>query len=56
MHTTFQGTYQVGTLFGCRYVAEQHSDATQRWLACSDKRPLIDFDELLKTLRSALSL
>jgi hypothetical protein len=56
MHTTIQGTYQIGTLFGYGFVAEQHSEQTRRWLPIADERPLIEFDELLKTLRSALSL
>lgn len=56
MHSTIQGTYQVGTLFGYGFVAEQHSEEMQRWIPIADERSLIDFDVLLKTLRSALSL
>ena len=56
MYSTIEGTYQVGTLFGCGYVAEQHNEETQRWSTIVNERPFIDLDGLLKSLRSALSL
>jgi hypothetical protein len=57
MHPTTQSTYQLVSIFGGNYVAEQHGDDIQRRLPRSGEPPLvIDFDKLLKALRSALSL
>ena len=49
-----QNFTQVATIFGSGYMPEQHTDDTQRYLPVSD--PLLNFDELLKKLRAALSL
>ena len=60
MHSTSQTT-QVFSLFGSGFVAEQRADETRWNLAPSDNH-LVDsltasmFDELLTSLRSALSL
>lgn len=52
-----QTTYQVVSIFGGNYIAEQHDDATQRHFPGSDERKrVVDFDRLLAALRSALSL
>jgi hypothetical protein len=57
MFPTIPATYQVVSIFGGNYIAEQHGDAIQRYIPCSEERPrAVDFDKLLKTLRSALSL
>jgi hypothetical protein len=45
------------TIFGAGYVAEQHADEAQGYLPPSEPREFaVNFDELLKTLRAALSL
>ena len=55
MFPTTQATYQVVSIFGGNYISEQHGDAAQRRLPGSDERPFaVDFDKLLKALRSAL--
>ena len=57
MHPANQATYQLPSIFAGNYVSEQHGDATHRWLASSDARPLVvDFEKLLSSLRSALAL
>jgi hypothetical protein len=57
MYPTTQATYQVVSIFGAHYVAEQHGDAAQRGLSGSNEHSLaVDFDKLLNALRSALSL
>ena len=57
MFPTTQTTYQVVSIFGGNYIAEQHADACQCCLPGSDERSFtVDFDKLLKGLRSALSL
>jgi hypothetical protein len=43
------------TIFGTGYVAEQHADETNRYLPLAEHR-VVNFDELLKALRAALSL
>jgi hypothetical protein len=55
MFPTTQATHQVVSIFGGNYISEQHNDATLRRFPRSDERPFaVDFDKLLKTLRSAL--
>ena len=55
MFPTTQATHQVVSIFGGTYISEQHGDAHQRRLPGSDERPFaVDFDKLLKALRSAL--
>jgi hypothetical protein len=45
------------TIFGAGYVAAQHADEAQGYLPPSEPREFaVNFDELLKTLRAALSL
>ncbi len=57
MYPANQATYQLVSIFGGNFVSEQHGDATHRWLPSSDDRQLVvDFDKLLSSLRSALSL
>jgi hypothetical protein len=47
----------VVSIFGGNYISEQHGDAPQHRLPGSDARPFaVDFDKLLKSLRSTLSL
>jgi hypothetical protein len=44
-------------VFGAGYVQEQHGDEKHRYLPCRDERSfVVNFDELLKKLRAALSL
>ena len=57
MHLTTQGSSQLHGIFGNGYVIEQRGDETQRHLPPAEKSSLaLDFSELLKALRSALSL
>jgi hypothetical protein len=57
MQPTSQTTYQLVSIFGGNYVPEQHGDDTQWRLSQPDERAFArDFDELLNTLRAALSL
>jgi hypothetical protein len=52
-----QSSIQLPTLFGNRYIAEQRGDETRRYLPPSEKYELaVDFDEVIKALRAALSL
>jgi len=56
MYTT-QNFTQLHTIFGNGYVPEQHRDETQRHLPPTEHREfVVNFDELLKRLRAALSL
>jgi hypothetical protein len=55
MFPTTQATHQVVSIFCGNYISEQHGDAHQRRIPTSDERPrAVDFDKLLKALRSAL--
>jgi hypothetical protein len=57
MYLTSQNFTQVATIFGSGYVPEQRGDETHRYLPISEIRePLVNFDDLLKKLRAALSL
>ena len=57
MYLASQNFTQVATIFGSGYVPEQHGDESHRYLPISEKRePLVNFHELLKKLRAALSL
>jgi hypothetical protein len=60
MDRTTQTTSQfLGTsiFIGSSYVPEQHSDETQRFLHRPEKHSFaVDFDQMLKTLRTVLSL
>jgi hypothetical protein len=62
MRLTTQSSNQLQTVFGGGYVLEQHSDATHRYLPPSDVGEVLEsltvsmFDEVMKSLRSALSL
>jgi len=57
MNYTTQNFTQAHTIFGGGYVPEQHGDDTYRHLPAPEKREfVVDFAELLKTLRAALSL
>ena len=57
MYYSGQNFTQVPTIFGSGYVPEQHRDESHRYLPISEKRePLVNFDNLLKMLRAALSL
>jgi hypothetical protein len=57
MRFTSQNSNQIQTMFGGGYVAEQHNDETHHNLPAPERREFVeDFAELLKTLRTALSL
>jgi hypothetical protein len=57
MHPTTQATHQHPSIFAGNYVSEQHGDATHRWLPYLDDGTLVvDFEKLLRSLRSALAL
>jgi hypothetical protein len=52
-------TYSVPlkTIFGGGYVPEQHGEATRRYLPAAEPHEfVVDFDAILKALRTALSL
>ena len=56
MYTTQHFT-QLQTIFGNGYVPEQRGDEAHRFLPPPEQRELVvDFSELLKALRAALSL
>ena len=67
MPLTTQSQTQLQTIFGGGYIPEQHGDATHGYLPHSEA-PVVNFDEaikamsaamfdeMLKSLRSALSL
>jgi hypothetical protein len=57
MYFTGQNVTHIATVFGSGYMPEQHQDESRRYLPVPAKRePLMNFDELLKKLRAALSL
>jgi hypothetical protein len=60
MDRTTQTTSQFlgsSIVIGSSYVPEQHSDETQRYLPRPEKHSFaVNFDQMLKTLRAALSL
>jgi hypothetical protein len=57
MRLATQSSSQLHTVFGGGYVLEQHSDDTCCHLPPSDSREfVVDFAEVLKNLRAALSL
>lgn len=57
MYHTTQNFTQARTIFGGGYIPEQHGDDTYRYLPAQEKREFaVDFAELLKALRAALSL
>ena len=57
MSRNAQNFSQVQTVFGGGFVQEQHRDATQSYLAATEKHNFReDFDAVLQALRSALSL
>jgi hypothetical protein len=57
MHLATQSSSQVHTLFGGAYVSEQHGEETCRHLPpLEDDDRVVDFAEVLKTLRTALSI
>ena len=60
MDRTTQTTSQFlgsSIVIGSSYVPEQHSDETQRYLPSPERHSFaVDFSQVLKTLRAALSL
>ena len=57
MHLISQTSIQLHTVFGGGYVAEQRGDQTHHYLPSSEKHEfVVDFDEVIKALRAALSL
>ena len=62
MHLTSQSSNQLQTVFGGGYVMEQHIDENRRYFPPSDVNAACEpltrsmFDEMMKSLRSALSL
>ena len=59
MHPTIQTSSQIiaGSMFGSAFVHERHIDERHYYFAPLEKRNLaIDFAEVLKALRAALSL
>ena len=57
MYLTTQGSHQLRTIFGNGYVPEQHGEETLRYLPTPDAGQFgLNFEEILKALRSALSL
>ena len=56
MHTSQHFT-QLQSIFGSGYVPEQHADETHQYLPPLEHREfVVNFDDLLKRLRAALSL
>jgi hypothetical protein len=54
---TSQNFTPLQTIFGSGYVPEQHGDEAPRYLPAAEKcEHVLNFDELLKALRFALSL
>lgn len=45
---------QIFAVVGSTYISERHSDEAQRYLSSLESSSLIDFEELLQTLRRAL--
>ena len=62
MQFAHPGSQQIHTVFGGEYVAEQHADRMHWNLSSSDVSEVVEsltasmFDEVMKSLRSALSL
>ena len=57
MRLITQGSSQLHTIFGGGYVIEQRGDETRRNLPpLEDSEFSLDFSEILKALRAALSL
>jgi hypothetical protein len=57
MNVTTQHFTQVSSIFGSGYVPEQHGEQSRSYLPpIEGHEPIVDFEELLKTLRAALSL
>ena len=57
MFSTTQNFNQMHTVFGGGYVQERHSDGAHHYLAPAEKHEfIVDFDAVVKALRSALSL
>ena len=57
MHLASPSSTQLHTVFGGGYIAEQRCDETQRHLPPAEDREFtVDLGEILKALRSALSL
>ena len=53
-HTSSQ---VLDNVIGGLYVPEQHGDQIERYLPCPEERSFaVGFDQMLKTLRAALSL
>lgn len=53
---TETSTQQAFAVVGSSYVSEHHSDETHRYLPAFEKTSLVDFEELLTKLRTALSV
>ena len=57
MYFTTQTFIQANIIFGGGYTPEQHGDQADRYLPSMEKTQLvIDFSQLMKALRAALSL
>jgi hypothetical protein len=57
MYSTTQSFTQAHTIFGGGYVPEQHIDETHWNLPPAEQHePVLDFNAVIKALRSALSL
>jgi hypothetical protein len=57
MYPTTPGSHQLQTIFGSGYVPEQHGEETRRYLPSFETGEYsVHWDEILKTLRQALSL
>ena len=57
MRFTTQSSNQLQTIFGGGYVPEQRGDETRRHLPPADNNGfVVDFGEILKVVRAALSL
>ena len=57
MRWTTETDFQLVSLFGGNYVAEQHHEETRNYLpGLNDRPPAVDFYRVLKALRSALLL
>ena len=56
MHPTIQTSTQIiaGSIFGSSFIHEHHSDERQYF--AEERELVIDFAEILKSLRAALSL
>ena len=58
MHPTIQTSTQIiaGSMFGSSFIHEHHSDERQYFAPSEERELVIDFAEILKALRAALSL